>query len=225
MMKKLSGVVLVLVFCVAGMVSAAQIEISTSSDHWLREVAPDTVYDNDGISVWSTSKGDRRYGVIEFDVSSLAGTTLPGAALGLYSRLHGYSDQNTPIIQSAYVIAGPIGGMTWNSYMAGQDAGKVALETLGAYDLPAASGDPAQQEAYLYSTASAADLALIQAAVDGSGVLSIVLIADESAVYGQSWGDGDATWSGPAPLLVIPEPATMTLLSLGGLALIRRRRS
>lgn len=222
-MKMIMG--FVLMASMAAGASAALIEIGSSADHWIREISPDTVYNDDGISVWSTSKGDRRYGLVEFDLSSLAGTTIDGAKLGLYSAVHRYSDYRTPILQSAFVIAGPIDSLTWNSYMAGQDAGKLSLETLGAYNLPAPSEDPAQQNAYMYSFASTADLALIQVAINGSGRLSLVLIADEGAAYGRSWGDGDAAWSGPAPVLIIPEPTSMVLLGLGGLALIRRRRA
>lgn len=220
-MKMMTGFVL-MAFMAAG-ASAALLEIEASADHWIREIGPDTVFNDDGISVWSTSKGDRRYGLAEFDLSSLAGTTIDGAMLGLYSAVHGYSDYRTPILQHAFVIAGPIDGLTWSSYMAGQDAGKIALETLGAYNLPAASDDPAQQNAYLYSFASAADLALIQAAINGNGRLSLVLVADESGAYGRSWGDGDTTWAGSAPVLVIPEPMSILLMGLGGLAMLRRR--
>jgi hypothetical protein len=222
-MKMMTGFILMALMAAGA--SATLIEIGSSADHWIREISPNTVYNDDGISVWSTSKGDRRYGLAEFDLSSLAGTTIDGVKLGLYSAVHRYSDYRTPIIQSAFVIAGPVDGMTWNSYMAGQDAGKVALQTLGAYNLPAASDDPAQQNAYMYSYASAADLALIQAAINGNGHLSLVFVADESGTYGRSWGDGDTTWAGPAPVLVIPEPMTVALLGLGGLAMLRRRQA
>jgi hypothetical protein len=222
-MKMMTGFVLTALMAAGA--SAALIEIEASADHWIREIGPDTVFNDDGISVWSTSKGDRRYGLAEFDLSSLAGTTIDGAKLGLYSAVHRYSDFRTPIIQNAFVIAGPIDGLTWNSYMAGQDAGKVALQTLGAYNLPAASDDPAQQNAFMYSYASTADLALIQAAINGSGRLSLVFVADESGAYGRSWGDGDTTWAGLAPVLVIPEPMTVAFLGLGGLAMLRRRQA
>ena len=52
-MKALPGLVLIAVM--AGGVSAGVIEIQSSADHWIREIAPDTVYNDDGISVFSVA--------------------------------------------------------------------------------------------------------------------------------------------------------------------------
>ena len=170
------------------------IEIPADGDIWIRESHPDTIYDGDGVAVWSTAKGDRRYGIITFDLSSFGSGTVAAASLELYSAVHGWSDYSTPILQSAYVITDTgtaAGSLTWNLYMSEKDATKVALESLGYHDLPAASGDPAQQDQWISSNASANDLALIQAELDGDDRLTIVLIAEESDVYGQTWGDGE----------------------------------
>ncbi len=92
--------------------------------------------------------------------------------------------------------------------MAEKDEGKVPLEKLGAYDLPAASTDENQQDAFVASEGSGADIALIRAAVDAGGSFCLVLVAEESGTaYGQSWGDGEASWSGEAPRLIITAPA------------------
>ncbi|MBN2375058.1 MAG: hypothetical protein JXD22_01560 [Sedimentisphaerales bacterium] len=192
--------------------ATAVLEIEATAEHFIREIDPNTICDNDGISVWSTAKGDRRYGLIEFDVSSLAGNTIAGATLQLYSAVHQWSDYHSAIKQTSYVIdcssGSPLSSLDWITYMAQKDAGKEILETLGSYDLPAADGDPAQQNAYVESNASEADLVLIQTAVDGDGKFCVVLIADESGAYGQSWGDGKGNWSGLVAKLVIqPNPA------------------
>ena len=224
-MKILIGVFLLLCLCWGGIAMA--VGVSATDDIWIREVSPDSTYNGDGVTVWSTAKGDRRYGIISFDLSGLAGTTVTEAHLALYSAVHGWSDYETPILQSAFVIddAGtPAGSLTWNSYMAEKDATKQALETLGYYDLPPASEDPSQQDRFVFSDASANDIALIQAAIDGDGIFSIVIIADEGDEYGQTWGDAELMGE-DAVLWIneIPEPATLALLGLGGLALVRRR--
>ena len=187
--------------------SAQMLEFEATAGLWVREIKPTTVYDNDGVTVWSTSKGDRRYRLIEFDLSGVAGGIVVSAKLQLYSAVHGWSDYRTPIRQHAAVIDCSSGTapsvLDWATYISEKDADKVALETLGRYDLPAADGDPLQQNAYVDSAGSSADVALIQAAVDGDGKFCLVLIADESGAYGQFWGDGDGNWSGPAPNLHI----------------------
>ena len=182
-------------------------DIAASADLWIRELNG-SPYEYDGISVWSSASPDgaRRYGLIEFDLSSLHGNTITEASLQLYSAVHSWSDYYTPIKQKAHVIncatGTPLSALNWGIYMSEKDAGKIALETLGAYDLPAADSDPAQQNAYLDSAASADDLAQIQAAVDNAGKFSLVFIAVEDGTdYGQSWGDGDVAWSGGVPLL------------------------
>jgi len=210
--KTVSPIVIVIGILLASPVVAnpvAAIEIPAGGDIWIRESHPDSIYDGDGVTVWSTAKGDKRYGIITFDLSSFAGGAIVAATLELYSAVHGWSDYDTPILQSAYVITDTgtaAGSLTWNLYMSEKDATKVALESLGYYDLPAASGDPAQQDQWISSDASVNDLALIQAELDGDGRLTLVMIADESDVYGQTWGDGE----------LLGEDARLTLFTVTG---------
>ncbi len=67
------------------------------------------------------------------------------AKLQLYSAVHGWSDYRTPIRQHAAVIdcssGTALSALDWATYISEKDADKVALETLGRYDLPAADGD------------------------------------------------------------------------------------
>jgi len=206
-LKAIIYIVIVIGILLANPVSA--IEIPAREDIWIRESHPDTIYDGDGIAVWSTAKGDRRYGILSFDLSSFGSGTVAAATLELYSAVHGWTDYDTPILQSAYVITDTgteAGSLTWNLYWAEKDATKQALETFGYHNLPAASGDPTQQDQWLSSDASANDLALIQAELDGDGRLTLVMIADESDVYGQTWGDGE----------LLGEDSRLTLTITGG---------
>lgn len=187
-----------------GMVSSAWadvIEIEAVGDIWIGERFEDSTHENDMVGVWSSHSADhsadggRRCGLLEFDLSTLKGQYVSEVYLGLFSGTHNYSDYNVPIKQHAYVINCSTGtaliSLTWNSYMVEKDSTKVALETLGAYDLPVASEDPAQQDKYVYSVGSSADVAKVRAAIDNDGKFCIVLAADEedAADYRQSWGD------------------------------------
>ncbi len=185
-----------------------EFDFETLNEIWIRESYPDTTYDGDGVSVWSSASPDgaRRYGLIEFDLSSLASGVIAEATLRLYSAVHGWSDYSKPIKQSAAVIdcssGAALSSLDWNTYFSEKDAGKIVLESLGAYNLPPASTDPSQQGAYLDSVASVADLALLQSAIDGEGKFCLVLIADEDGTdYGQTWGD--AVLFGLTPILHI----------------------
>ncbi len=213
----------------SGLVGAAV--LPATADIWVRESAPGANYEVDTISVWSSTSADgaRRYALIEFDVSSLAGQPLQSAYISLYS-FNRWSQALMPIKQTAYVVpsAGTaLESLTWNLYMAEKDAGKVALESLGKYQNGPINADPSQQEVYIDTmAASAADLAAISAEANGDGKLTLVLIADEDGTdYRRDWGD--IQWAGKPALLnveVIPEPVTLALLALGSFGAIKRGR-
>ncbi len=172
-------------------------DLPASADIWIRE-SDGTGRESDWVSVWSSASNDggsngRRYGLIEFDVSSLAGETLASANLSLWVG-DDYSGTTKPIRQKAYVIDSggtPLANLDWASYFADKDAGKQPLESLGAFD----EGAPLSEGTtgiYLDDAgASPLDLGLIQSEANGDGVLSLVLIADEDGTdYRGDWGDG-----------------------------------
>jgi alpha-mannosidase len=179
--------------------------LEATGDVWIREAAAyrDVCYENDWISAWSShsSDGARRFGLVEFDVTSLAGRSLQNATLSLYSDAVG-SQGTRPIRQSACLISSggtPLTNLTWNSYMAEKEAGKIAFQSLGYCSLPPLTGDPTQQDTYVDTApATAADLALIAGGANGDGKLSLVLIAAEDGTdYRRDWGDGGAVHKPP----------------------------
>lgn len=191
--------------------SWAQTVLNSVSDFWIRK-RDGNAYEKDGVCLWnSANSNDMRYALLEFDPSSLSGTVVVGASLELFSPVHNYSDYRTPLKQTTYLIDCSTGtslvDLKWDSYMAEKDAGKIELETLGRYDLPAPNLDPVQQNQYVPSHASDADVALIQNAIDTGKTISLVMIAEESSIaYGRSWGDGETVWAGGeagVPRLVI----------------------
>lgn len=211
----LCGMAAVTLFLVLAGDASAQVTINASGHIWVRELSPGTTFENDLISVWASHSvgpdaGKRRYGLVEFDLSPLAGKTILGATLRLYALSTG-SQAGFPMKQSAAVIASggtPLTSLTWSTYMSEKDGGKHALEALGRYNLPAITGDPNQVNRYVDSVASAADVAVIQSEISGDGKLSLVLIADEDGSdYRRDWGDGSSPTYGLAPVLLVDDGA------------------
>ena len=134
-----------------------------------------------------------RLGLIEFDLSDYAGQTLTEATLYLFSPMYTGSPTTKPLKQSAYKVVVPGGGSVadpnYYDYLANMDSGKVAFETLGSYDIGIPVNETNLKDKYVPSVASAADLAMLQAIVDGDGKLQVVLIATEDTEdYRQDWG-------------------------------------
>lgn len=206
--------------------SATAAIINNGGDSWARQVSPSGTFEGDLISVWSAARNDgggpnARYGSIEFDI---AGQTISAASLGLWSQTYGFSDDNTPLKQSAAILSGgtlgdttgiPAHPLSWDAI----DAGTLhPLEGLGKYDLPAVSAAPEIQDAFLHSVATANDLAALAAVAAGDGRLILVLIPDEDGTaYSKSWGDGE--YGGQDGFLAtnenaVPEPAAILLALL-----------
>jgi hypothetical protein len=177
----------------------ARIEIAASSRIWIRESAPDTVYENDLVSVWSGASRDgaRRYGLIEFDLAQLEGHELSGARLELGSLNDG------PLRQHAALIPPGIAKATWSSYQRNQAAQSVPLEGLGHYDL--ASGEGPAGNYVRSQPATAFDLQQLASLVEKKGRLTLVLTAAEDGKdYSRDWDDGrHHSTRGNPPRLVV----------------------
>jgi cytochrome c553 len=190
--------------------TATRHELAAAAELWIRESEPDTVYENDLISVWSSAGDDegRRVGLVEFDVSEFADLELTDVRLelGLLGQAaHG---------QSAAVVPPGIGGITWNRYVQEKQPHVRPLAQLGRVKLPA--GDEVALGAYVESPpATADDLGLVRAAADSGGKLALVLAADEDGTaYRQDWDDGQhsSTRQKPPRLVVYHNPPDQKLL-------------
>jgi subtilisin-like proprotein convertase family protein len=180
-------------------------------DVWIRELTPDApAYEDDRIRMFSSAAGPdlmRRWGLVEFDVSSLAGLQLQGATLKLYQTVR----EELPMKQRAFVIPSQpsILTTTWNNYMANQDAAKQPFDQFGRYDLPNLT---TPNQYYESASATLADLAKIQAEANGDGRLTLVLAPDEDgAAYERDWGDG--VLAGEPPLLVVDVGSSCLVLT------------
>jgi hypothetical protein len=181
---------------------AELIDIPASTDIYIRTLAPDTTFRNDLVSVRNLS-GEVRYGVIQFDLSSVMGlVTNVELILDEIGSAQTVTDANFPLVSAAYAIGTSdnvpnLLSMTWNTYEAtyeGQEAGVFA--TLGAYNLPANGTTSANRSTF----ANAADRAFIQSILDSSGsnVLTLVLKA-VNVENAHAFGDG--VFAGNAPIL------------------------
>ena len=178
---------------VAGLILLGPVQAATvvnNGDSWVRESAPGTAYSGDLISVWS-SQGDLRYGVISFDVGSLA-DPITAVSLSLWSQAFGYSDDDFAMVQSTIAIdpAGITGdSATWDQVAAA--ATLHTFENLGTYDIGAVGATPALHNVFLQSIGTAADAAFVESVRTGSGTLMLVMQAAEGGPeFRNSWGDG-----------------------------------
>ncbi|MEO2035420.1 MAG: PSD1 and planctomycete cytochrome C domain-containing protein, partial [Planctomycetaceae bacterium] len=159
---------------------------------WIRHSHPDTVYEDDLISVWSQARELRR-GLVEFDVSNLGDETWKAARLDLGVL------QSNSFKQSAMMIPPGIERATWSSYEKTKASHQQAFEHFGRIqsgetDVPVGT--------YVKSApASAIDLRMLNQA-RRNGRVAFVLIADEDGnPYAHDWDDG--TGSSNVPRLVV----------------------
>ncbi len=74
----------------------------------------------------------------------------------------------------------------------------------------------------------AAGLAVLQTAINAGGTLRFVITPDASDTAATYAGFGNSTFAGPTlqvDATLVPEPTSLALVGLGGLALLRRRRA
>jgi len=160
--------------------------IPATAHLWVRESAPDTVYEDDLLSVWSrtTSDGARRVGVVEFDVSRLVHQRISAAHLELGAII------SAPFAQRAVLIPPGIEQLTWNRMVREKFPSEQPLAELGRI----ACGADALPQIGSYARslpAASADLELLQASAHSTGKLTLALIAEEDGTaYQQDWDDG-----------------------------------
>ncbi|KKM78494.1 hypothetical protein LCGC14_1359420 [marine sediment metagenome] len=129
--------------------------------------------------------------------------------MGLFS----YADTEAPGSQLAVVVASPAGG-TWHYAVAGYHT-TVPL-VFGVYRRFDLHFDTDESTATLYIDGALTDVGTVSMEDTDAGVTTLRSNDDT--------GPGTAEWY-LDEVSVVPEPTTLLMLALGGLALIRRRRT
>ena len=210
------------------LLNGGTIEITPTVDTWIRESGG--IYENDWLSVWDgdTEAGNRRYGMLEFDLSEVD-EPVTDAVLQLYAL---DSSHNWEAFEQVAFSVDPAGLATDAiDFATYATLGTTAFEGLGHY----AFGLNDVQDALCDSDlATAADLAVLDAiaSADGSLVMSlqsvpVECIFSETAGGQRDWSDTgyDSAYPEVWPRLVlevVPEPSAFILLLTATVWMLRR---
>lgn len=184
--------------------------LTATSDGWVREVNPGAFYENDLVSVWANENpGEgRRYGLLTFDLSQID-EPITDAVLRLYACAGADHHNSTAFEQYAYVLdTTSIEGITWNNY---ENLWEYALSDLGHFFL---DEDSPGGTYYDSAAADGSDLALLEAARLGAGILALsmkapltdLILQDEYYCGERDWADTNyvhADAEGRPPRLIL----------------------
>ncbi len=217
---------------VAGLASVAQAEIfSATESGWIRNDNTGSSGGTNELAAGTISDSTTFRSIYQFDVSSLA-VSADSATLDLYVSDNSPDDAGEAGLIDAelYLVLKPVvsGEMNWNEASSETDWDTPGGD-FGTAALAVTSVDPgllAEDDALSFSSAALAQA--VQDAADSDGILTLMLrtpALEDSSFAARSivWTKGSTSGNVPQ-LTVVPEPASMSLLALGGLAMLRRRR-
>jgi hypothetical protein len=197
----------------------------------------DDNFDSAGQMIVGTTIEDVLRSLLEFDVSAIPATDQIDAASLVLTTTQ--SDIGTGLD-----LGGETGNPTFKLYAYGFDIDETTATwiapgsgdttaggTLGTL-LTSANFDVTQTGLAVTFGDSAAFRTAVANALAGDGLLRLIVAKNDEGTVGTHefarFSDDSVATTGERPELVVehtPEPATMTLLALGGLAILRRRRN
>ncbi len=197
---------------------AGTMTLDSVTDVWIREIGPDTTFENDLVSVWAAgAEAGARNSALMFDLSGVT-DEIVGAYLSLY-ELDNWHNASVFSQQASNMVPTDVSGLTWNTL------GNFTIrpfESLGAYDMDGTETKAVYQDS---DAASAADVAVLEAIRLAGGSVSMLLTPTEEGE--REWGDTGYSSTPPHLVLItaaVPEPGTIALLLIGMVSLLVIRR-
>jgi hypothetical protein len=180
--------------------AAQAIEVLPSSDVWIRQSSPATIFEDDGIWISGAHDGGQlRVGVVQFNISSV-GVPITSAWLELHGRGSGSATLSPATWVNSTVQPGSVGSLTYADYEFFIQPSEASFEALGGGDFSQAA---VPQNTYgLTDSATTADRAALNAIRTGDGIITMIF---KAATGGREFS-GDDVYSGHLPFkLVINE--------------------
>ena len=244
--KLLVGFVLLLVACLAGQVAADVVSVFASADSWIRARSDLALRNYGGANSANTYTDEPTRSLVNFDLpAEISGMTINSAILrlhlfGAYDQQHQMDARRITHPWNESNGTGQAGtddwiGVDWYAYdytVPGDSGSQLNWPGGGGVLGDSVSENPywTPPGAGYASTGTFVDVPVttsIQAAADGQAFEGFLIkFVDEGS--GDDWF---MFWSKesantPSELIIdyVPEPVTLSLLGLGGLALLRRRK-
>jgi CotH kinase protein/Lamin Tail Domain/Chitobiase/beta-hexosaminidase C-terminal domain len=183
------------------------VTLNATSDVWVRQSMPNTVYDNDGMWVTTDSydNGQDRLGIVQFNISSVA-SPINGAWLDLNAKGTGSVTLAPAAWVNSTVQSGPVSNLNYATYASTIHPFQTNFEQLGSGPFPSTSPVAGAYGSTL--SATTADRNVLNAIRSGNGIITFIV---QAASGGREFSAND-TYSGfkPAQLVLdIGPPATL----------------
>ncbi len=198
------------------LLNGGSIEIVAGVDTWIRESGG--IYEDDWISVWDgdTEPGNRRYGMLEFDLSTVD-VPITDAQLRLYAIADSQSGHNWEAFEQIAFSVDPAGLATDAiDFATYETLTKTQFEALGHYEFEL--NNEISDTFCDSDAATAADIAVLQAIASANGALVMSLQSVPVEITQMQTLGGQRDWADTGYLADQSEKWPRLVLEIGGSA-------